>query len=143
MSRDQLVAAPVFVAAVAPWVLLRIRRFALRDRLVAAVANAAVVYPLAITMQWAGADNPAAVGGAIGLGFGQLGWSWSRQVTDDIGHRKEGGQPALLIPKWPFNARFGILFELRYRSRMARDAQSQAWLDEASLFAWNRRRRTT
>jgi hypothetical protein len=105
----------------APWILLRIRRFGVRTRTLSAVVVAAVVYPLGIVMQWAGVDKQVAIGGGLGLGFGLLGWSWSRQVTDDIGHRREVGEPPLLTPRRPFFTRFGILFELRYRRRMSVD----------------------
>jgi len=76
-------------------------------------------------------------------------WFWTAWVElVDTGHgrhrepRERAGEPVLLVPRRPFLARFGILFELTYRRRMATDPQSQAWLDDAALFRWNRRRTT-
>jgi hypothetical protein len=143
LSHDQLLVAPVFLAAICPWVLLRVRRLRLPVRILAAVAIAALVYPLGVVMQWAGADTPGAIGVGGGLGVAFLGWGWSSQVTLDISRRKEANMQWLLTPKAPFFTRFGVLFELRYRWRMCFDPQSQAWLDEFSLFKWNRRRTAT
>jgi hypothetical protein len=139
LSRDQILVAPVFLAAILPWFLLRVRRFRLPVRILAAVVVAAVVYPLGVGMQWAGANTPGAIGVGGGMGVALLGWSWSSQVTLDISQRKEANMPWLLTPKAPFFTRFGVLFELRYRWRMCFDPQSQAWLEESALFKWNGR----
>jgi hypothetical protein len=142
LSHDQALAVPVFLAAILPWFLFRVRRFRLPVRILAAVVVAVVVYPLGVVMQWAGTDTPGAIGVGGGLGAALLGWSWSSQVTSDISRRQEASMPWLLTPKAPFFTRFGVLFELRYRWRMCFDPQSQAWLDESSLFKWNKRRAT-
>jgi hypothetical protein len=139
LSHDQVLVVPVFLAAISPWFVLRIRRLRLPVRILAAIVLAAVVYPLGVWMQWAGVDTSGAIGVGGGCGFGLLGWSWSTQVTLDISRRNRAGMELLSTPKAPFFTRFGVLFELRYRWRMRFDAQSQAWLDEFSLFKWNRR----
>ena len=140
MSRDQILAAPVFLAAMAPWILLRIRRFGVRARVVVAVAVAAAVYPLGVAMQWAGVDNPGAIRGRTRR------WFWTAWVElVDTGHgrhreKRVGGRTRSASSSAPLLSPFGILFDLTYRRRMAADPQSQAWLDDAALFRWNRRR---
>jgi hypothetical protein len=132
-----LVGVVFFVLASVPWWLFRLRPLRVWQRVLAAGALAAVVNTAGILIQVSGGDTGLALAGANGLNVSLLGWHWQNQNRDDIFRRKSLGLDPLLRPKLPFVGRRGMLFMLIYRSRMARDARSQEWIQEKATSRWN------